>query len=213
MTIRHLSHSARHAGAFTLLELLVTIAILAMLASLFVPGIGKVMDKAHDMKCTNNLRQLGMTIQTVAIDNGGLYPQIENDPQNPVHSAEDGKVWTLPELLKSRGVSTEMLKCPADLRAKLCQPKQGSGNGPQSYFQAKGSSYEWLPYYEGENVNAVKRYGRGGVRTLPPSRVRLLMDYAENGEAPHQRSLESSTMKSVYADGSVRDVALIKEPQ
>lgn len=199
--------SAPDRGAFTLIELLVAIAIIAMLATLLVPVAGRVIGKTDDIKCANNLRQLGMIIQTVAIDNSGLYPQIENDPKSPVHTEDDGKVWSMPELLLSRGVSTDILKCPADERAKLSQSK---GAGAQSYFAAKGSSYEWLPYYEGENVNAVKRYGRGGVRTLPPARVRLLMDYAENGEAPHDRSADASTMKVVYADGSVREAVLVK---
>jgi len=37
------------------------------------------------------------------------------------------------------------------------------------------------------------------------------MDYAENGEAPHNRSAESSSMHVFYADGSVRTVVLTKD--
>jgi prepilin-type N-terminal cleavage/methylation domain-containing protein len=199
----------RHACAFTLIELLVVISIIAMLATLLFPVTGKIMDQMADAKCANNMRQIGMIIQTAATDDNGTYPNIENDPQNPIHKAEDGKVWTLSELMKARGASAEIVKCPADLRAKLYNPKD-SGK-PTSYVEAKGSSYEWYPLYEGENVNAPRRFGFDSARTLPPSRVRLLMDYAESGEAPHDRSSESSSMHSLYADGSVRTIVIPKE--
>ncbi len=198
--------------AFTLLELLVVIAIIGTLASLLFPVTAKVIDQLHGVKCNNNLRQLGMIIRTSAGDNANGYPRIENDPQNPIHTEEDGKIWTLPELVKAYGGSADILKCPADLRSKLAQPK--SSTEGMSYYEAKGSSYEWYPYYEGENINAPRRLtGRGGdnFRVIPPNRVRLLMDYAESGEAPHDRSPESSTMHSVYADGSVRKVVLVKQ--
>ena len=205
----NLSFSRSRRGAFTLIELLVVISIIAMLATLLFPVGSKVIGQVHDAKCRNNMRQLGMLIITAATDNDGTYPAIENDPKNPIHTPEDGKVWTMPELVQARGGTLEILKCPADLRAKLFHPKESAAT--QSYFDAKGSSYEWYPLYEGENINLPRRYGFGNARTLPPSRVRLLMDYAENGEAPHDRSPEASSMHVFYGDGSVRPVAIIKE--
>ena len=142
------------------------------------------------------------------MDNNGTYPEIENDRENPIHEEERGTVQTLRELVENRGGTAELLKCPSDVQATLAHMKNG---GSSSYFAAKGSSYEWYPYYEGENVNAVNRYGRMGIRTLPPNQVRLLMDYAENGEGPHRRSATGSKMHVFYADGSVRDVVLMKE--
>lgn len=195
-------------AAFTLIELLVVIAIIAMLVTLFVPATAAFIDKANEVKCGSNLRQIGVIIQTAATDNDGAYPNIENDPSDPIHKSEDGKVWTLPELLQSRGASVDLLKCPADVRAKLSHPKDKQN---ASYFETKGSSYEWYPMYEGENVIAPRRFDFRRVRTVPPSRVRLLMDYAETGEAPHNRSDSGSMMQVFFADGSVRPVLLTKE--
>ena len=193
--------------AFTLIELLVVLAIIAMLATLMFPVAGQIQDKVHATKCANNLRQLGIVIQTAASQNDGAFPSIENDPQNPIHQPGDGKVWTMRELVEHHGGSVDLLKCPADLRAQLHHPKNSQGT--LSYFAAKGSSYEWYPLYEGENMNAPRRLMFGTVRTMPLSRVRLLMDYAESGEAPHGRSADGSSLHVFYADGSVRNVRLI----
>ena len=56
---------ARSFGAegFTLVEILVVIAVLALLIALIVPSIGKAREAARMTTCTNNLRQLGIGFQ------------------------------------------------------------------------------------------------------------------------------------------------------
>jgi len=61
--------------AYTLLELLVVIAMVAMLAALLLPALARAKEKARSTQCTENLRQWGLAYQMYAADNGDFLPR------------------------------------------------------------------------------------------------------------------------------------------
>ncbi|MFM8716868.1 MAG: type II secretion system protein [Spartobacteria bacterium] len=68
------------AKAFTVIEILVVIAIVAVLAALLFPAMSASLDRANDTKCISNLRQIGTAVQLYASDNNGdIVPGFARD--------------------------------------------------------------------------------------------------------------------------------------
>ena len=66
-------------AAFTLVELLVVIAVIGILAALLLPVLGKARQRAEGVYCMNNSRQLALGMQLYTADFRELYPPNPDD--------------------------------------------------------------------------------------------------------------------------------------
>ncbi|EEF58313.1 DUF1559 domain-containing protein [Pedosphaera parvula] len=103
--------SAKLQTAFTLTELLVVGAIIAILAALLFPVLGSAKGKARRTSCLNNLRQINLGVHMYCDDSGDTAPKTPWTSNSPAMYL-DGQTG-FKRVLESHSMSN-LFSCPAD---------------------------------------------------------------------------------------------------
>ncbi len=180
-----------HPRGFSLVELLVIIAIISLLAGILLPVLATARESGRRSSCQSNLKQIGLAFDLYLQDYHDTYP-CDGDPFLWM-----GRKWRWPlkpylaltadkadgNPMKSRGGGRNILACPSDTIA----PRQWDGT---SY------SYSMAFYHSPDQINSLTKIEDTWTQNIPcqpqsrssvkyPSKKALVAEWLSNHESPH----------------------------
>lgn len=81
-------HRVSSRKGFTLIELMIVIAIIAILAAILVPNFIRARAQGQVTSCKSNLKNIGTACEMYATDNGGRYPKDLKTLTTPANSQQ-----------------------------------------------------------------------------------------------------------------------------
>ncbi|MDF3129624.1 type II secretion system protein [Kiritimatiellaeota bacterium B1221] len=157
---------------FTLIEMLVVIAIIALLASIMIPAVSKTKQKADAVKCMHNLNQIGLAVTQYTMAHNEKLPV-----SNETSSGNDPRGWRLviapylgldtSQWWADNVLTTSVFRCPSF--------KRGPGHNARW-----DGGYGWNYRYMGHRTNSTGYSERQKMYTIPnPAETVLVADTTE----------------------------------
>lgn len=107
----------QHRRAFSLLELLLTIAIIMIVAALLLPALQSAQAKARRTQCMSHLKQIGLSYHAWAHEHGDKFPmEVSTNERGTLEFAQPGSTLAFKhfQALSNELIEPRLLKCPSD---------------------------------------------------------------------------------------------------
>lgn len=134
---------------FTLVEVLIVLAVIAALAGIGIPLARSALAKSREASCLNKLRSLGVALESYLQDNSQMLPTLA---ESRTSKTED--VAALDTVLLPYLETPDAFNCPADSKE----------------YDASGSSYWWNAFVNGQHTSKLFLFG------LRPDHIPLIAD-------------------------------------
>lgn len=178
--------------AFTLVELLVVVAIVGILAGLLLPGLGRAKALTKATVCVGNLRQIGIALQMYVDDHANRMPEMRDrrppDGTNaPASGGASGELPSPDRVLAAQLGDPGVLRCPAD---------RGG------WYESTGSSYGWNSLLNGQDANRLQVFQL----EFPDGDVPVFFDK----EAFHRERGPRKGVNYLYANGRLKSLLVLE---
>ena len=192
----------RTTRAFTLIELLTVIAIIAILAGILLPTLGKARQSAMRTKCLSNLRELSKGLQLYAQDYRSQFP-LDVPPRQAGNLSSSYKTSST-HLLYNRGeVGLGYLYNTTNPEESFVDTRDVYFCPSPSKFTAAAGIEEWnrRTTVESSYIYRGEQDGLKLVRESNPSYTALIMDYTVDSSSGANENHGGSHAMVVYVDG------------
>lgn len=194
----------REDRGFTLVQLLAVIAIIAVLVAILIPAVNGVIEKTRDVRCQQNLRNLGAALQLYLNENGGRFIPKQNDGTYDVPVPDWGPTWAEYFIRKYFDVKKDVLHCP--VRPEKWGNAAGyyPDYGYNSRLDQEGSSMGFVQINRVSNPSKTLAF----VESVRPNRSDPVGGiYSLSSEASaHYRHSKGTVAYATYVDGHVEAV-------
>ncbi len=166
------------ARAFTFIELMVVLGVIAILAALLLPALIRTREMGRSTACLSNLHQMGIALQLYVSDNQNLLPVMYDQSVNGATTNGPAiNVVLLPF------ATSNVFRCPSD---------------SQGLFDMTGSSYSWNNLLNGQDADNLKIL----TNAYPSTQIPVVYDK----EKFHIVRGDKRAINYLYADGHIKNL-------
>ena len=195
----------RKVAGFSLVELMVVVAILSLLTALLLPAIATAQGKAREVTCNSNLRQVGMAVSLYLQDNDGAYPYAVDavDAQSPSYwssypafQADIPKLPQVHDVLLPYAKSRLVYRCAGDTGFLYADFHTVMLNAFPISFEKYGSSYGYRTEIAARQITESQ--------INKPAEINLFLDWV--GQWHGTLFPLAQRYNVLFADGHVKNV-------